>query len=221
MVWADRDGHIGWQAVGLSPRRGNWNGLLPVPGDGRFEWSGFLPVLELPHRVDSPQGWFASANQDNLPTGYPHAVGYQWSEPFRFARIEEVLGSPRRFTTMDSMRLQHDELSLPARSLVPLFRGLKLARTDQARAIELLMSWDFEMNQSSVPAAIYATWEKHLKMSIQELLMPLDARKILLTQNLSTQKLIAWLTAPDRLLRRRPDGRARRFSRSVARQCPA
>src|SRR5262249_37762828 len=61
LVWADRDGHIGWQAVGLSTRRGNWNGLLPVPGDGRFEWSGFLPILELPHLVDPPEGWFASA----------------------------------------------------------------------------------------------------------------------------------------------------------------
>ena len=97
MVWADRDGHIGWQAVGLAPRRKGWNGLLPVPGDGRYEWDGFLPILDLPHVADPPRGWFASANQDNLPPGYPFAVSYQWTDPFRFARIEEVLGSSRRF----------------------------------------------------------------------------------------------------------------------------
>ena len=73
MVWADRGGHIGWQAVGLAPRRRGWDGLLPVPGDGRYEWAGFLPVLELPHLADPPRGWFASANQDNLPPGYPFA----------------------------------------------------------------------------------------------------------------------------------------------------
>ena len=67
MVWADVDGHIGWQAVGLAPRRTNWNGLLPVPGDGRYEWDGYLPILDLPHLADPPRGWFASANQDNLP----------------------------------------------------------------------------------------------------------------------------------------------------------
>ena len=134
MVWADRDGHIGWQAVGLSPRRPNWNGLLPVPGDGRYEWEGFLPILDLPHVADPPRGWFASANQDNLPPGFPFAVGYQWTDPFRFSRIEEVLGSPRRSTMMDSMQLQHDELSLPARSLVPLLRGLNPARVEQASA---------------------------------------------------------------------------------------
>ena len=125
LVWADVDGHIGWQAVGLAPRRHNWDGLLPVPGDGRFEWDGFLPILDLPHAIDPPRGWLASANQDNLPPGYPFAVGFQWTDPFRFNRIEEVLASGRQFSMTDMMQLQQDEVSLPARSLVPLLRGLK------------------------------------------------------------------------------------------------
>jgi penicillin amidase len=197
MIWADRDGHIGWQAVGLAPRRKNWNGLLPIPGDGRYEWSGFLPILDLPHVVDPPQGWFATANQDNLPTGYPFAVGYQWTDPFRFARIEEVLGSPRRLTLMDSMELQQDELALPARALVPLLRGLKPARIDEARAIERLLAWDFVLDKNSIPAALYATWEKHLKLSIRELFMPAKAITLLPNRSFSTEKLIAWLTVPD------------------------
>jgi penicillin amidase len=197
MVWADRDGHIGWQAVGLSPRRKNGNGLLPVPGDGRYEWDGFLPILDLPHVADPPQGWFATANQDNLPTGYPFAVSFEWTDPFRFARIEEVLGSSRRFTMMDSMRLQHDELSLPARSLVPLLRGLKTARPEQASAIETLLAWDFVMDRNWIFPTIYATWEKHLKISVHDLLVPKAAHAILPARSLSTEKLIAWLTAPD------------------------
>ncbi len=144
MVWADVDGHIGWQAVGLAPRRNNdADGLLPVPGDGRYEWEGFLPVLELPHVVDPPRGWFASANQNNLPPGFPFAVGFQWTDPFRFNRIEEVLGSGRSFTLTDMMTLQQDELSLPARALVPLLRGLNAppGRPSEARA--RLLTWDF------------------------------------------------------------------------------
>ena len=123
MVWADVDGHIGWQAVGLAPRRPNWEGLLPVPGDGRFEWDGFIPIEDLPHVTDPPRGWFATANQDNLPRDYPFRVSYQWVDAFRFNRIEEVLAEDRQFTVPDMMRLQHDELALPARSLVPLLRG--------------------------------------------------------------------------------------------------
>ena len=133
MVWADVNGQIGWQAVGLSPRRANWDGLLPVPGDGRYEWDGFLLATDLPTLANPPQGWFATANQDNLPLGYPHSVGFQWTDPFRFARIEEVLGSGRRWTMADMMRLQQDELSLPARTLVPMLRGLTLPEGQRGR----------------------------------------------------------------------------------------
>jgi penicillin G amidase len=198
MVWADRDGHIGWQAVGLAPRREGWNGLLPVPGDGRFEWTGFLPVLELPHLIDPTRGWIASANQDNLPPGYPFAVSHQWTDPFRFARIEEVLGSSRRFTMMDSMQLQQDELSLPARSLVPMLRGLKPERIDTASAIrDTLLTWDFVMRKDRIQPTIYSAWERHLKLSMRDLLVPAEARRLVPPRVLSTEKLIGWLTAPD------------------------
>src|SRR5262249_52016836 len=37
-AYADTAGHIGLVSRGLAPRRPNWDGLLPVPGDGRYEW---------------------------------------------------------------------------------------------------------------------------------------------------------------------------------------
>ena len=197
MVWVDRDGHIGLQAVGLAPRRQGWDGLLPVPGDGRYEWAGFLQPWDLPSLADPPKGWIASANQDNLPRGYPFAISHQWAEPFRYARIEEVLGSSRRLTLMDSMQLQQDELSLPARSLVPMLRGLKAGRVDTAGAIERLLAWDFVMDKESIPAAIYAAWERHLKLSVRDLLVSGEARRLLAARSMSTEKLIGWLTAPD------------------------
>ena len=42
MVWGDVDKNIGYQAVAIAPIRSNWSGLVPVPGDGRFEWGGFF-----------------------------------------------------------------------------------------------------------------------------------------------------------------------------------
>ena len=47
-VYADVKGNIGWMPSGLAPRRPNWDGLLPVPGDGRYEWAGMMPEKELP-----------------------------------------------------------------------------------------------------------------------------------------------------------------------------
>jgi penicillin amidase len=197
MVWADVDGHIGWQAVGLAPRRAGWNGLLPVPGDGRYEWEGYLPILELPHVVDPPRGWFASANQDNLPQGYPFAVGFEWTDPFRFGRIEEVLGSERRFTLTDMMQLQQDQLAPPARSLVPLLRGLKPSSAETKQAVDQLLSWDFVLSQDSVPATIYVAWEHALRTEVLSLVLPKAATDVFPRRSLSTEKMIQWLTSPD------------------------
>ena len=172
MVWADANGQIGWQAVGLAPRRANWDGLLPVPGDGRYEWDGFLLATDLPSLANPPRGWFATANQDNLPVGYPHSVGFQWTDPFRFARIEEVLGSGRRWTMADMMRLQQDELSLPARTLVPMLRGLTLPEGQARQAAQRLKSWNYVLDRDSVAAAIYAAWEKAVRAAVWELMVP-------------------------------------------------
>jgi penicillin amidase len=197
MVWADVDGHIGWQAVGLAPRRANWDGLVPVPGDGRHEWDGYLPVLELPHVLDPARGWFATANQDNLPRGYPHAVSRTWTDPFRFARIEEVLGSGRRFTLRDMMDLQQDELALPARSLVPLLRDLDGLDGKARDAADRLLAWNHVLSKDSVPAAIYFHWERALKREVREVMVPREARADFPLTSVSTERLIQWLTVPD------------------------
>jgi penicillin amidase len=197
MVWADVHGQIGWQAVGLAPRRANWDGLLPVPGDGRYEWDGFLLATDLPYVVNPSQGWFATANQNNLPLGYPHTVGFQWTDPFRFARIEEVLGSGRRWTMADMMRLQQDELSLPARTLVPMLRGLTPPEGPARQAAQRLESWNFVLDRDSVPAAIYTAWEKAVRTAVWELMVPQEARRVFLPGTLSMEKIIDWLMAPD------------------------
>jgi penicillin amidase len=197
LVWADRDGHIGWQTVGLAPIRRNWDGLVPVPGDGRYEWEGFLPAVELPRMADPPRGWVATANQDNLPGNYPHTLGFVWTDSFRYSRIEEVLGSGRRFTPADMVQLQQDELSLPARSLVPMLRHLEPAGPKARQAALRLLAWDHILNKSSVPAAIYITWEKAVRRAVWELLVPREARSVFSVSSLSTERLIQWLTAPD------------------------
>ena len=71
LVYADVRGEIGWSAAGRTPVRPNWDGLMPVPGDGRYEWQGFLRLDELPSVFNPKTGYFATANQMNLPQGYP------------------------------------------------------------------------------------------------------------------------------------------------------
>lgn len=195
MVWADTKGNIGWQAVAIAPRRQGWNGLLPVPGDGRFEWGGFIPILELPHVFNPPQGYFASANEDNVPEGYPHALGFAWASPYRVKRIREVLESGRKAVMLDMMRLQNDEVSLPARSLTPLLKGLRSEDAATQRALALLLAWDHVLGKDSIEAAIYTAWQRDLVAQVKALYVPEKFRAIAPTPALT--KVISWITNPD------------------------
>src|SRR5262245_52706649 len=64
-VYADVDGTIAYQCTGLFPIRGQGDGTRPVPGwDGEHEWSGWIPMDELPSERDPERGWIATANND-------------------------------------------------------------------------------------------------------------------------------------------------------------
>ena len=195
MVWADLEGNIGWQAVGIVPLRPNWNGLLPVPGDGRFEWDGYLPIEQLPHVFNPPQGFWATANQENLPADYPYPISYFWIEPYRFARAQEVLASGRQFTTMDMMRLQNDELSIPARTLVPLLSGLHSDQPPVQQALEILRAWDSVLARDSVAAGIYAAWQERLWKNFLDRSVPPALHEHF--PDIVLQPVIASLLAPD------------------------
>ena len=195
-IWADTAGTIGWQAAGIAPVRRTWSGLVPVPGDGRHEWAGFLPVLDLPHRVNPREGFLGSANENNVPAGYAHAdaVAKSWAEPWRARRLREVLGAGRGLTVADMAALQHDETSLPARALTPLLRAVRVEGELAARARDTLATWDGVLGARSVPAAIYVAWERALVRAVTERAVPQAARALVGTLPLT--RVVEWMTDP-------------------------
>ena len=197
MVWADTAGTIGWQVAGIAPLRRGWSGLLPVPGDGRYEWAGYLPVRDLPHDANPQAGFIATANENTVPAGYPHpeAVGLTWSSPVRGERIREVLGARRGLSVHDMAALQHDELSLPARALVPLLARVRAGDTLAERARGMLLGWDHVLDAGSVPAAVYVAWERRVMRNLRDLLVPAEVRALL--PSVELQRALALLAAPD------------------------
>jgi penicillin amidase len=196
MIWADRSGNIGWQAVGIAPIRKNFSGLVPVPGDGRYEWGGFLPIKEKPHSYNPPDGFIATANNDLIPLNYPYmdAVGFAWADPYRWARISEVLGSGRKFAIADLMRLQTDYLSIPARQLVPLLRDVPAGSEADERARQMLLHWNFVLDKSSTAAGLYEAWYRHLAANVSAAVIPAPARPFF--RGLGTRKMISYVVAP-------------------------
>jgi len=196
MVWAGRDGTIGWQAVGIAPIRPDWSGLVPVPGDGRYEWDGYLPIREKPHVVNPAQGFWATANNDLVPRDYAHpeAVGFEWAAPWRWARVTEVLASGRRHGLRDMIDLQTDVLSIPARTLVPLLEHVVAPHPRVEEARRRLLSWDYRMTAGSVAAGLYAAWESRLRTSTTERLTSEDERELL--GDLPMETVVDRLLAP-------------------------
>jgi penicillin G amidase len=197
LVYADVDGNIGWQAAGLAPIRPNWNGLLPVPGGkGEYEWRGFLPLAQLPRSYNPAKQFIATANHNIIPQGYQRDIGFEWSAPFRFHRIEEVLRAGKHFSMEDFQRLQHDETSLVARELVPLLKDFKVEDAALREAVERLLNWDYVLSKDSVAATIFQAWLEKLRPNIFRPVVPAEAWS-LLGGRISIRQLIKAVKSPD------------------------
>src|SRR5258707_14860398 len=129
LVYADNAGNIGEHSVGLAPLR-NWTGLLPVPGSGNYNWTGFVPTSELPHFFNPKEGFVATANHKMIPEHYPYNVGFEWLPPYRVARIRSVIESAKqnhhKLTVTDMESLQNDATSLPALEFQKLVHSTRL-----------------------------------------------------------------------------------------------
>jgi penicillin G amidase len=169
-LFADPSGQIGWKAAGLTPIRPNWYGILPVPGDGRYEWAGFRDMDELPVASNPERGWLATANEMNLPDDYPDydkVISFDWYASSRAERLAEVFAGDRRFSPEDCVRLQSDFVSVPARRIQ---RRLARVQTDDptaTEALQLLTSWDGDLRPDSAAGALFEVWyRRHLRPTL-------------------------------------------------------
>jgi penicillin G amidase len=171
-VYADINGNIGWSPGGLTPIRPNWDGLLPVPGDGRYEWAGFWKGDRFPSSYNPPDGYFSTSNEMNMPAGYPYQerkLGFEWSHDSRHRRIDEVLRAAKKVSLEDSMRLQTDLTSVAARRAVALLRGVPAGAT----GVSLLRNWDAVERTDSREAALFEIWwKRHLGPAFLRAVLP-------------------------------------------------
>ncbi|WP_127170180.1 penicillin acylase family protein [Xanthomonas sp. BRIP62415] len=160
-VYADVKGNIGWATAGMTPRRTRSDGLLPVPGDGRYEWDGFWNADALPSAKNPAAGFITTSNEMNLPADYPYAqrrIGFEWANDARHARITQVLSQLPNVSLQDSERLQNDQVSLLAQRLVALLTPLQAHDEATTAALGLLKPWDGTVSATSAAAALEELW---------------------------------------------------------------
>jgi penicillin amidase len=165
MIYASTDGDIGWQASALVPRRPGWDGSLPVPGDGRYEWDGFASVEELPSVVNPESGWFTSSNENNLPEDYDNdalTTTTDWYSSARHERLVQWFTSEEPIDIDSSLKMQANADNLHARRLLDMLQVVT-PQKHQADWDEL-QAWDGTEDVDSRAALLYQVWHRrHLR----------------------------------------------------------
>ena len=159
LVYADVDGHIGYQATGHIPIRKAGDGSLPVSGaDDAHEWAGYIPFDKLPSVFDPPSGIIATANGRITPDKYPYGISMEWEPPWRTERIYRVLESGKKFSASDMLTLQTDVYSafdrLCAEHFVYALDHVPNLSKRAQQARELMRDWDGRLSQNSAAPTI-------------------------------------------------------------------
>ena len=172
LLFASR-GEIGWAPGGFVPARAAGDGLLPVPAGKAWRWTGLRDAKLMPVKHDPAEGWIATANEMNIPAGYPHLLGLEWGDRSRITRISEVIAAKPRFGITDAMALQNDATSAMARRAVALLPGLAGRDANERGALALLAGWDGHEGADSAAAALYELWaSRHLPGAAVNAIVP-------------------------------------------------
>ncbi len=157
MTYADVEGNIGFQAVGLIPVRPNSDGLLPVPGwTDEYEWSGFVPFEDMPWVKNPSKGYIIAANNATVSLKYPYVIDREADDGYRARRIMDMIelgGSG--FNVKDMIAMQGDVLSNSAREILPYLKGISFEDAAVGAARDRLLEWDSRMRMESPEAALY------------------------------------------------------------------
>ena len=176
MVWADKYGDIGWQAVGIAPIRKTHSGLVPINGDGNFEWEDYLEIIEKPNLFNPEKGYIATANQNVTPEDYERwdAIGYDWADPYRGERVNSILESKDTFNMEDMTNLQIDYFSIPSKQIINMSKDYI---TNNLEYFKKLIEWDNILDKNSIEAGLYIEWQTQIYFEYMKKYVPESVQK--------------------------------------------
>ena len=159
LVFADVSGNIGYWCCATIPIRSKGFGILPMPGwTEEYEWKGYVPFEERPHRINPKENFIATANNKVTGDSYPYFISHYWEPVDRITRIHQLLKAKERLSVDDFKTMQQDIYSVLASEMVPkMIQVLERRFTDEEgrKAKEVLSKWDFIMDKDSVGACLF------------------------------------------------------------------
>ena len=165
VVAADDQGTIRFKAAGRVPVRDAANdirGVAPSPGwDARYDWKGWLPYDQTP-QDDGAKGWIATANQRVTAPGYPHYLTQDWTLPYRYERIAQLIEATPRHDVASMQAIHRDVTSLAARRLLPYLLQAQPSHALAPAAQQQLQGFDGVMDAQRAAPLIFAAWTDEL-----------------------------------------------------------
>jgi penicillin G amidase len=114
VVYADVDGNIGYILGAHVPVRKKGHGEVPVPGDtDDYEWTGYIPFEQLAQVFNPESGMIVTANARVVGPNYKPYLTDHWEEPYRTARIYDLLHDKTGLRPEDMLKIQTDIYSYP------------------------------------------------------------------------------------------------------------
>jgi penicillin amidase len=169
-IYADVDGHIGYQFPGTIPiRDGDSTGDRPRPGDdGSSEWTGLIPFEELPWQLDPAEGTIVTANNAAVDAGYPYHVASDWDPGYRAERIgDQLLARGEDGLSFDDMTELQLDTALPRAQDAVTWLLSAAPSTDDGRVVlERILEWDGRCEVDSLGCAAWSMFEYHLHRAL-------------------------------------------------------
>jgi penicillin G amidase len=139
-VYADVDGNIGYIMGARVPVRKKGHGEVPVPGDtDEYEWTGYIPFDQLPQALNPDSGLIVTANARVVGPNYKPYLTDRWEEPYRTARIYDLLHDKHDLRPEDMLKVQTDTYSFPHFFFAEqLLNAVKTAQPKDPRAQKLI-----------------------------------------------------------------------------------
>jgi penicillin amidase len=170
-VYADIYGNIGYQLPGLIPIRVPGDtGMIPMPGNGSYDWLGYIPFDSLPFTLNPSEGFIVSANNKITPSNYNYTIlnDYDWKAPFRAERITELIQATPQLSLNDMIAIQLDQKSL---FFDTFLRQILITAQPQSEGASIfrtyLLLWDANVTANTAYGAIYTRWYDNIRTLTQ------------------------------------------------------
>jgi penicillin amidase len=204
-VYADVDGNIGYVMAARVPVRKKGRGEVPVPGEtDEYEWKGYIPFEQLPHALNPEDGLIVTANARVAGPDYKPYLTDHWEEPYRTARIWDLLHDKHDLRPADMLKVQADTYSYPdvflAEQLAPALKNVAPKDSRAKKLIELANDWNGIADADSIVVPfLEGTRRAALKMILQpQLGNDTDLyqwRSTTFLQRVLTERPATWLPA--------------------------